>query len=279
MAELDPGLYLVATPIGNLGDMTIRGIEILKNVDLIGAEDTRHSGILLHHFNIKTPMVSYHQHNAAKRREEFLTLLKEGKSIALISDAGTPGISDPGEDLVKAAAMENLAIHPIPGGNAVLSALTASAQDCRYFTFEGFLPKQKKERKERLTILEKIPTTLILYIAPHALAKDLADIFAALGNREATLCRELTKIHESYYRMPLGAMIEMAENTELKGEMVLVIAPPPKNENLEIPSPQKLKTELNTLTEQGVKAKIAAQIIADKYGMKKNEIYPLTFED
>ncbi len=278
MEVLEPGLYLVATPIGNLGDMTIRGIEILKSVDLIGAEDTRHSRILLEHYQIKTAMVSYHQHNSVKRREELLSLMRQGKTVALISDAGTPGISDPGEDLVQAAAAEGIAVHPIPGGNAVLSALTASALPCRHFTFEGFLPKQKKERRERLAVLEQSTATLVLYISPHSLKEDVQDLYEALGDRPATLCRELTKMHESYYRMPLGAMKEMLENKTLKGEMVLVIAGAQPGAASNPPAEDDLRQEVRNLLAQGVKSKTAAQIIAEKYGMKKNEIYPLTLD-
>lgn len=278
MEVLEPGLYLVATPIGNLGDMTIRAISTLKKADLIAAEDTRHSRILLEHYEIKTPMISYHQHNIAKRREELMDMLRQGKAIALISDAGTPGVSDPGEDLVKAAAGENIGIHPLPGGNAPLSAVTASALDCRRFFFEGFLPKQKKERRERFKEIENLTATLIFYVTPHSLKEDLTDIYRALGDRQATLCRELTKIHESYYRMPLGAMLEMSKNTELKGEMVLTVAGAEPGQEKKAPDKETLRQEVQNLVAEGVKSKTAALIIAEKYGMKKNEIYPLTLD-
>lgn len=278
MEVLEPGLYLVATPIGNLGDMTIRAIETLKNVDLIAAEDTRHSRILLEHYAIKTPMISYHQHNIAKRREELMALLRQGKAIAIISDAGTPGISDPGEDLVKAAAEENIGIYPLPGANAPLSAVTASALDCRRFFFEGFLPKQKKERKQRFKEIGNLTATLIFYVTPHSLREDLNDIYQALGDREATLCRELTKVHESYYRMPLGAMLEMSKTTELKGEMVLTVAGAKPGQENKNPDQDTLRQEIQSLMAEGVKSKTAALIIAEKYGMKKNEIYPLTLD-
>lgn len=275
---MEQGLYLVATPIGNLDDMTFRGVEVLKQADLIGAEDTRHSRILLQHFDIKTPLLSYHEHNEAKRREEFLERLKKGETIALISDAGTPGVSDPGADLVAAAAAEGIPIHPVPGGNAVLSAVTSSALDCSRFAFEGFLPRVKKERRERIEEIRLLPLTSVIYVSPHRVKEDLADLYAALGDRKATLCRELTKIHETFYYGTLGSLKALAEERELKGEMVLVIAGKPA-EDQNIPEEEVIKAELADLMSQGVKAKTAAQIVADKYHMKKNQVYPYTFSD
>lgn len=275
---MEQGLYLVATPIGNLDDMTFRGVEVLKQADLIGAEDTRHSRILLQHFDIKTPLLSYHEHNEAKRREEFLERLKKGETIALISDAGTPGVSDPGADLVAAAAAEGIPIHPVPGGNAVLSAVTSSALDCSRFAFEGFLPRVKKERRERIEEIRLLPLTSVIYVSPHRVKEDLADLYAALGDRKATLCRELTKIHETFYYGTLGSLKTLAEERELKGEMVLVIAGKPA-EDQNIPEEEVIKAELAGLMSQGVKAKTAAQIVADKYHMKKNQVYPYTFSD
>lgn len=275
---MEQGLYLVATPIGNLDDMTFRGVEVLKQADLIGAEDTRHSRILLQHFDIKTPLLSYHEHNEAKRREEFLERLKKGETIALISDAGTPGVSDPGADLVAAAAAEGIPIHPVPGGNAVLSAVTSSALDCSRFAFEGFLPRVKKERRERIEEIRLLSLTSVIYVSPHRVKEDLADLYAALGDRKATLCRELTKIHETFYYGTLGSLKDLAEDRELKGEMVLVIAGKPA-EDQNIPEEEVIKAELAGLMSQGVKAKTAAQIVADKYHMKKNQVYPYTFSD
>ncbi|MGM9567757.1 MAG: 16S rRNA (cytidine(1402)-2'-O)-methyltransferase, partial [Clostridia bacterium] len=275
---MEQGLYLVATPIGNLDDMTFRGVEVLKQADLIGAEDTRHSRILLQHFDIKTPLLSYHEHNEAKRREEFLERLRKGETIALISDAGTPGVSDPGADLVAAAAEEGIPIHPVPGGNAVLSAVVSSALDCARFTFEGFLPRVKKERRERIEEIRLSPVTVVIYVSPHRIKEDLADLFSALGDRKATLCRELTKIHETFYYGTLGSLKAIADERELKGEMVLVIAGKPAEDH-EIPGEEVIKAELAALMSQGVKAKTAAQIVADKYHMKKNQVYPYTFSD
>lgn len=275
---MEQGLYLVATPIGNLDDMTIRGVEVLKNADIIGAEDTRHSRILLQHFDIKTPLLSYHEHNEAKRREEFLKRLRQGQAIALISDAGTPGISDPGADIVAAAAAEGFPIHPVPGGNAVLSAVISSAIDCSRFTFQGFLPRVKKERRSRLEEIRLSSVTSVVYVSPHRVKDDLADLLAVLGDRKATLCRELTKIHETFYYGTLSSLQELAAEQELKGEMVLVIAGMEREEN-EAPSEEVLRAELAELISQGVKAKTAAQIVAEKYHMKKNQIYPYTFGD
>lgn len=275
---MEQGLYLVATPIGNLDDMTFRGVEVLKQADIIGAEDTRHSRILLQQFDIRTPLMSYHEHNEAKRREEFLERLRSGETIALISDAGTPGVSDPGADLVAAAAAEGIPIHPVPGGNAVLSAVISSALDCTRFTFEGFLPRVKKERRERIEEIRLSPVTVVIYVSPHRVKEDLSDLFAALGDRKATLCRELTKIHETFYYGTLGSLKAAAEETELKGEMVLVVAGKEGEEN-EIPGEGVITAELAALMSQGVKAKTAAQIVADKYHMKKNQVYPYTFAD
>ena len=275
---MEQGLYLVATPIGNLDDMTFRGVEVLKNADLIGAEDTRHSRILLQHFDIKTPLLSYHEHNEAKRREEFLDRLRQGETIALISDAGTPGISDPGADIVVAAAAEGIPIHPVPGGNAVLSAVISSAIDCARFTFQGFLPRVKKERKERIEEIRNATVTSVVYVSPHRVKDDLADLLSALGDRKATLCRELTKIHETFYYGTLGSLKEIADTRELKGEMVLVIAAKDP-ETSDVPTEEILRSELKELMAQGVKAKTAAQIVAEKYHMKKNQVYPYTIED
>lgn len=275
---MEQGLYLVATPIGNLDDMTFRGIKVLNEADVIGAEDTRHSRILLQHYDIKTPLLSYHEHNEAKRRDELLARLCSGETVALISDAGTPGISDPGADLVKAAAAAGIPIHPVPGGNAVLSAVIASALPCERFVFEGFLPRPKKERQGRLAEIAKEKVTLVIYVSPHRIKDDLADLLTALGDREATLCRELTKIHETFYYGTLSTLIETAAKTELKGEMVMVIAGSSGDEK-EIPTSEVIKAELAVLMSEGVKSKTAAQIVAEKYQMKKNQIYPYTFAD
>lgn len=275
---MEQGLYLVATPIGNLDDMTFRGVEVLKNADLIGAEDTRHSRILLQHFDIKTPLLSYHEHNEAKRRDEFLHRLRQGETIALISDAGTPGISDPGADIVVAAAAEGIPVHPVPGGNAVLSAVISSAIDCARFTFQGFLPRVKKERKERIEEIRNATVTSVVYVSPHRVKDDLADLLSVLGDRKATLCRELTKIHETFYYGTLSSLKEIADAQELKGEMVLVIAAKDP-ETSDTPTEEILRAELKELMAQGVKAKTAAQIVAEKYHMKKNQVYPYTIED
>ena len=273
---MEQGLYLVATPIGNLGDMTYRGVEVLKNVDVIGAEDTRRSRVLLDHYQIKTPLLSYHEHNEAKRRPELLARLRDGGSVALISDAGTPGISDPGADLAAAAAKEGIPIHPVPGGNAVLSAVIASGLPCRRFAFEGFLPRVKKERNERLAAVSSSPLTTVLYISPHRLREDLRDLAAACGDRPAALCREMTKLHETFYYGTLGSLRELAGEQELKGEMALVVAaaeggaPPPDEATL--------KEEVRVLLRDGVPAKTAARIVAERYHMKKNQIYPYTID-
>ena len=276
MNRNEPTLYLVPTPIGNLGDITLRALEVLRTVDLIAAEDTRHSRILLDHYEIRTPLLSYHEHNTAKRREEILQKLADGQSIAVISDAGTPAISDPGADIAAAAAAAGFCVTPLPGASALLPALTGSGLDCRYFAFEGFLPRVKKERRARLALLAADTRTLIVYIAPHRCHEELLDLREALGNRPATLCRELTKLHESFYRSDLDGLIALTAAETLKGEMVLVIAGA-EPAVAEPPDEEALRAELQALMAEGLSAKDAAKQVAARYQLSKNDVYPLTF--
>ncbi len=216
-------LYLVTTPIGNMSDITYRAVKVLREVDFIAAEDTRNTAKLLHYLDISKETVSYHEHNKKSRGAEILARLAAGASCALVTDAGTPAISDPGEDLVKLCAENNIPVTAAPGVSAAITALTLSAQDTRYFAFEGFLPVTKAERKVRLDILSKETRTLIVYEAPHKLTKTLADLLDALGDRKVSLCRELTKLNEEILRTTLAdACTYYAENTP-RGEYVLVI--------------------------------------------------------
>ncbi len=216
-------LYLVTTPIGNMSDMTYRAVKVLQEVDFIAAEDTRNSAKLLHYFDISKEMVSYHEHNKKSRGEEIIARLIAGESCALITDAGTPAISDPGEDLVKLCAENDIPVTAAPGVSAAITALTLSARNTRYFAFEGFLPVTKPERKERLAVIKNETRTLILYEAPHKLQRTLVDLYETLGNREISLCRELTKLNEEILRTSLSDACTFYEENAPRGEYVLVI--------------------------------------------------------
>lgn len=269
-------LYLVATPIGNLEDITFRAINILKEVDLIAAEDTRHTLKLLNHYEISKPLISYHRHNEEIKVDGLIEKLKEGQNIAVVSDAGTPAICDPGEVIVKEALKENIKVVPIPGACAFVNALVASGLDTKEFVFYGFLSINKKLRKEKLEQIKKENKTIILYEAPHKLKNTLEDLEEILEDRKIVIARELTKIHEEFIK---GTAKEILEKyTEPKGEhIVLIEANPIKQEDEE-------KLKINNLTieehykyyeEQGFsKNEIIKKIAKDK-GVTKNEIYKL----
>ena len=269
-------LYLVATPIGNLEDITFRAINILKEVDLIAAEDTRHTLKLLNHYEISKPLISYHRHNEEIKVDGLIEKLKEGQNIAVISDAGTPAICDPGEVIVKEAVKENIKVVPIPGACAFVNALVASGLDTKEFVFYGFLSINKKLRKEKLEQIEKENKTIILYEAPHKLKNTLEDLKEILEERKIVIARELTKIHEEFIK---GTAKEILEKyTEPKGEHIILIeANPIKQEDEE-------KSKINNMTieehykyyeEQGFsKNEIIKKIAKDK-GVTKNEIYKL----
>lgn len=216
-------LYLCATPIGNLEDITLRVLHILKDVDLIAAEDTRHSIKLLNHFNIKTPMTSYHEFNKYDKANYLISLMKEGKSIALITDAGTPGISDPGEELVRLCYEQSIKVTSLPGPAACITALTLSGLSTKRFCFEAFLPTSKKEREWILDELKTESRTIILYEAPHRLVKTLIELNQHLGNRSVSLCRELTKKHETIFKGTIEDLIIFYDKIEPRGECVLII--------------------------------------------------------
>lgn len=267
-------LYLVATPIGNLEDITLRAIQTLKEVDIIAAEDTRHTLKLLNHLHITKPMISYHRHNEEVKTEELIQKLLEGKSIALVSDAGTPVISDPGEEIVKVALEKGIKVNPIPGPCAAITALIASGIDAKEFTFLGFLPLNKKNRKEKLEQIEKQEITTILYEAPHKLIQTLEELSKITQNRKIVLARELTKIHEEYIT---GTAEELKNNIlSPKGEYVIIIEKNKKSEQ------QVKKEALNELTlqqhyqyyeEKGLGKKEIIKQIAKDRNVNKNEIY------
>ena len=216
-------LYVVATPIGNLADITQRAIQILKDVELIACEDTRHTRKLLQHFGINTKTTSYHEHNENQRGDELLDLLKQGSNIAVVSDAGTPAISDPGFRLVRSAIENEIAVVPVPGPSALITALVAAGLPTDEFFFAGFLPARASARQTRLRELASVPGTLIFYEAPHRLAATLKDAYETLGEREAVVARELTKLHEEVRRGRLSDLVEHYSQVEPRGEIVLLI--------------------------------------------------------
>ncbi|RGS80022.1 16S rRNA (cytidine(1402)-2'-O)-methyltransferase [Coprococcus sp. AF21-14LB] len=271
-------LYLCATPIGNLEDMTFRVIRTLKEVDLIAAEDTRNSIKLLNHFEIKTPMTSYHEYNKIEKGRKLVEKLLEGQNIALITDAGTPGISDPGEELVKMCCEAGVTVTSLPGAAACITALTISGLATRRFAFEAFLPTDKKERQEVLKELVNDTRTLILYEAPHRLVKTLHELSETLGEeRKIAVCRELTKKHETAFRTTLGEAIDYYEENEPKGECVLVIEGRSREE---IKKEQQMKWEEISLEEhmthyeqQGMSRKEAMKCVAKDRGISKRDVY------
>jgi len=264
-------LYLCPTPIGNLEDMTFRVISTLKLVDIIAAEDTRHTMKLLNHFEIKTPMTSYFEHNKREKGAALLERLQRGESVALVSDAGTPAISDPGEDLVRLCVDNGVEVVSLPGASAFLVALTASGLPTDRFTFEGFLTTNKKHRKAHLENVKTDTRTLIFYEAPHKLKSTLADMLTAFGDRKIVLARELTKKFEEINRTTIAAAVEKYAETAPRGEFVLVIA------GAEETTPQiidvDIEFELQSLIAQGFSGNNAAKIIAKEYNISKREVY------
>jgi 16S rRNA (cytidine1402-2'-O)-methyltransferase len=221
---LDPGLYVVSTPIGNLEDITLRALRVLKEADFVVCEDTRHTGLLLQHFQIDARFLSYHEHNKLQRTPELLEMLRQGKSLALASDAGTPGISDPGFYLIRAAIEKGIAVHPVPGASALLSALVVSGLPSDHFVFEGFLPKRDGRKLKRLKALAGQERTMVFFESPHRVAKTLGQFREILGDRRMVLARELTKKFEEAVRGRISEVIAVLEQRALKGEMVLVVA-------------------------------------------------------
>ncbi|MGE5654069.1 MAG: 16S rRNA (cytidine(1402)-2'-O)-methyltransferase [Bacillota bacterium] len=281
MSEKLPGygtLYLVATPIGNLEDITQRAVRILGEVSLIAAEDTRQTQKLLNHLGIKAPLVSYHEHNARRVGEELVEKLRAGKSIALVSDAGMPAVSDPGEDIVRLAAQEAIPVTVIPGASASLSALVLSGLSTQRFAFEGFLPVKGRERKERLASIAKEARTLILYEAPHRVVKTLEDLAAVCGSdRPAAAARELTKLYEEIRRGTLAELAAHFTVTEPRGEFVLVIAGYiPEQVELNQDDAMALVSEL---MQSGMARKEAIKEAARRAGMDKRELYKLMIDN
>ena len=265
-------LFLVATPIGNLGDFSPRAVETLANADFIAAEDTRVSVKLLNHFGIKKPLVSYHEHNKAAAGQAILERILSGETCALVTDAGMPAISDPGEDLARLCAKNGVTVQAIPGCCAAICALAVSGLSTGRFCFEGFLSANKKERRERLQELSGEERTMVFHEAPHKLRATLADMVEILGDRPIALCRELTKLHEDTMRTTLGEAMKYYQENEPRGEYVLVIAGREKPAESELTLEQGVELVLKKRAE-GLKMKDAVRQVADDTGLNRNELY------
>lgn len=270
-----PGiLYLVATPIGNLQDITLRALETLRNVDLIACEDTRHTRNLLNHFRISNKTVSYHEHNEQERAEEFVDRLVAGESIAIVSDAGTPGICDPGFRIVQRASEAGVQVVPIPGPVAFVNAVVASGIPSDSIFFGGFLPAKKGERRKRLEELRDIPATLVFYEAPHRLVKSLTDCLETLGDRRSAVAREITKLHEEFARGTISELIIHFSAASVRGEAVLVIDRAAKAD-IVMDSPLTLIDRVRQLENEGNDRKTSLKRAAKEFGIPKSEAYRL----
>lgn len=276
-------LYLCATPIGNLEDITYRVLRILKEVDLIAAEDTRNSIKLLNHFEIKTPMTSYHEYNKYEKGRYLVEQMQEGKNIALITDAGTPGISDPGEELVAMCCEAGIPVTSLPGPAACITALTISGLPTRRFSFEAFLPSDKKERAVILEELKRETRTIILYEAPHRLVKTLEELSEKLGDRKIALCRELTKKHETVFRGSLLEAVSWYKENPPKGECVMVLEGRSREE-MEQEARQQwedmpLQAHMEHYMSQGIDKKEAMKLVAKDRGISKRDVYQALLKD
>ena len=272
-------LYLVGTPIGNMQDLSPRAIEVLSHVDLVACEDTRRTGLLLAHFGISAKLMSYHEHNKASAGGKLISRLKEGAEVALVSDAGMPSISDPGEDLVKLCIEEGIEVTAVPGPVAGITALVLSGMDTRHYYFEGFLPVETKERKERLSVVAETSVTTILYEAPHRLLKTLSDLSGAgMGERKISACRELTKKYEEVIRGTVEEVTAHFEKVPPKGEFVLVLEGAPKNDAKKKLSPEERRNVILDLESKGLSTKDIAKTLALEWGESKKALYDEVLE-
>lgn len=268
-----PGiLYIVATPIGNLEDITLRAIRTLKEADVIAAEDTRHTQVLLKHFAINTPLTSFHEHNERAKTAQLVTRLERGESIALVSDAGTPAISDPGYRLVVAAIGAGIRVIPIAGPSALIAALSAAGLPTDGFDFRGFLPARKQERRSKLQELRDGRYTMVFYETPHRLQESLDDVREILGDRRMVLAREVTKLYEEFLRGRISEVIGEVSRREIRGEMTLVIE---GCSDSNAASEEALVEEIDKLKGEGMRIKEIAEILGEKYGYSKRAIYRL----
>lgn len=272
-------LYLVGTPIGNLGDMTYRAVETLKEVDFICAEDTRVTAKLLNYFDIKKPLVSYHEHNSKTTGKQVVDRILSGENVAIVTDAGMPCISDPGEDLVRLCYENGIEVDVVPGPSAVVSALAVSGLDTSRFSFEGFLSVTKKQRLSHLAQAKNCTSTMIFYEAPHKLIYTLKDMLEYFGDRKISLCRELTKIHEEVFRTTLSSAVDYYTENKPKGEFVLVIEGVKDDELIKAESIDQAFTQVKGLVEKGMRGADACKEIAKSTGFSKGELYTMLLED
>jgi len=274
----EPGtLYLCPTPLGNLEDMTFRVVRILKEASAIAAEDTRHTLKLLNHFDIHSTLISYHEHNKTERGPEIIARMLQGETIALVSDAGMPGISDPGMDLVRLAIANNITVVPLPGPNAALTALIASGMDTTLFTFVGFLPKTNKHRRQLLAKLAVYPHTLVFYEAPHRLKATLTELTKAFGDRQAVAARELTKKFEEFVRGSLSTLEQHFVQNQPRGEFTLIVGGnndcQEQNQTTDAVADVDVVQAVQLLIEQGINKKDAIRQVASQYGLPKRQVY------
>lgn len=269
-------LYLVGTPIGNLSDLSPRAIEVLSMVDAIACEDTRRTGLLLSKFDIKKKLISYHEHNRSQKSPILISMLESGMNLALVSDAGMPCVSDPGEELVRECAQKNLSIQVIPGPVAAISALALSGLDTKRFIFEGFLPSDGKDRKERLQELVFHRHTFILYEAPHRILRTLEDLASiGLGERDTAICRELTKKYEEVLRMQVKDACDYFQKTPPRGEFVLVVAggEPPCKEEMKVLTQEEREARVSQLIEDNYSTKEISQLLAIEWNDSRKNVY------
>ena len=283
MAEGAGTLYLCATPIGNLDDLSFRAVAIFKKVSLIAAEDTRHTRKLTSRFDIHCPLTSYHEHNKVRKGPELLEKLRAGQDVALVSDAGMPGISDPGEDLVRLAVQAGITVTPIPGPCAAVTALTASGLPTGSFVFAGFLPKQASARRERLLVLRDYPETLIFYESPHQLLRTLEELQTVLGDRQAVIGRELTKLHEEFRRGRLSELAARFREQAPRGEFVVMVAG--RDETMAMPEPaatqisdEGIRQEIARRIAAGANKKDAIRMTASQWGLSRRRVYQLALD-
>jgi 16S rRNA (cytidine1402-2'-O)-methyltransferase len=268
-------LYIVPTPIGNLEDITLRALRVLKEVDLIAAEDTRHTRHLLIHYGITTALTSYHEHNERKKSLSLLERMQKGANIALVSDAGTPAISDPGYRLVVEAIRAQIRVVPLPGASALATVLSAGGLPTDRIAFEGFLPAKKQERRAKLGALRGQSATLVFYEAPHRLKETLNDMVEIFGDRDIVIAREVTKVHEEFLRGSVRDLISRLAERELRGEITIVV----RGSLVEAAvSESALKTEIRRLKNEGMRVKEIAEVLGERFGYSKKEIYRLTLE-
>jgi 16S rRNA (cytidine1402-2'-O)-methyltransferase len=268
-------LYVVATPIGNLEDITLRALRILKEVDLIAAEDTRHTQILLNHYDIHTPLTSYHEHNERTKAQPLVERLVRGENVALLCDAGTPAIADPGYRLVIEATRAGVRVIPLPGASALAAVLSASGLPTDRFVFEGFLPAKKQERKTKLQALRNESRTLVFYEAPHRLMESLQDLQQILGDREIVVAREVSKVYEEFLRGTLDKIIAQLAEQTVKGEITLVVRGSTNESSV---SEKELEAEIQQLAEGGMGIKAISEFLSDRYHVSKRKVYQMALQ-